>query len=149
MPAEVRRAVDADAESIVRFQIAMAMETENKTLDGGTVLNGVRAVLEDPEKGFYLVSLVDGRVIGSLLMTFEWSDWRNTNIWYFQSVFVEPDCRGRGIFRLMYREILAEAKIQGVKHVRLYVETGNERAQKIYQSLGMLRLPYFMYDAEV
>jgi ribosomal protein S18 acetylase RimI-like enzyme len=149
MPAEVRPATREDADSIARFQVLMAKETEDKPLDPETVLVAVKAVFDDPQKGFYLVGVIEGTVISSLLITFEWSDWRNTNIWYFQSVFVEREYRGQGVFRKMYQTVVEQARQNDVKHLRLYVETDNHRAQEIYQSLGMKRMPYFMYDAEI
>ena len=91
----------------------------------------------------------DGHVIGSLLVTTEWSDWRNHDIWYIQSVFVVKPARGQGAFRLLYQKVVELAKEQGVKMIRLYVETENEGAQKVYESLGMKRMPYFMYDISV
>lgn len=149
MPAHVRRADLADAEKLARFQLLMAKETEGKNLDESIVLPAVKSVFDDPQKGFYVVTEIDGQVIAGLMITFEWSDWRNTNLWYIQSVYVDSNCRGQGVFKQMYRFVTAAAKAVGVKHVRLYVETGNQRAQKVYESLGMKKMPYFMYDAEI
>lgn len=149
MPAHIRRAELADADKIARFQLLMAKETEDKNLDEAVVLPAVKSVFDDPQKGFYVVSEIAGQVVGSLMITFEWSDWRNTNLWYIQSVYVESNCRGQGVFKQMYRFVAVEAKTTGVKHVRLYVETGNHLAQKIYESLGMKKMPYFMYDVEI
>ena len=149
MPAHVRRAKLADADKIARFQLSMAKETEGKYLDEAIVSPAVKSVFGDSQKGFYVVAEIDNLVIGSLMITFEWSDWRNTNLWYIQSVYVESHCRGQGVFKQMYRFVTSEASAESVKHVRLYVETGNHLAQKVYESLGMKRMPYFMYDAEV
>ena len=149
MPAIVRIATAEDATTIARFQILMAKETEDKDLDPATVAAGVQAVFDDGQHGFYLVGEISGRVISSLLITFEWSDWRNRKIWYFQSVFVEHDYRRQGVFSQMYQAVIFQAQANGVQHVRLYVELDNVRAQKVYESLGMQRLPYCMYVAEI
>ncbi len=148
MPAIVRIATAADTAAIVRFQILMAKETEDKDLDPAVVALGVKAVFDDGQNGFYLVGEVSGKVISSLLITYEWSDWRNRKIWYFQSVFVDHDYRRQGVFSQMYQAVMAQAQANGVQHVRLYVELDNVRAQKVYESLGMQRLPYCMYVAE-
>jgi len=145
----VRQAGLEDAAVIADFQLAMAWETEQKRLDREWVHQAVRAVFEDRNKGFYLVAQAGDQVISSLLVTCEWSDWRNTNIWYMQSVYVRPEWRRRGCFRLMYRHLLQLAAEQSVRVVRLYVETDNRAAQSVYESLGMKRLPYYMYQADL
>ena len=92
----IRLATIEDVPTIAQFQIAMAWETENKRLDSDTVQTAVQAVMDDPSRGFYLVNEVDGTVAGCLMITREWSDWRNTDIWYIQSVYVVPEARGQG-----------------------------------------------------
>ncbi|MFK7769565.1 MAG: N-acetyltransferase family protein [Mariniblastus sp.] len=151
MSINIRPATLEDATTIANFQIAMAMETENKTLESNVVATAVQAVFEDQSgaKGFYLVGESEGTVVGSLMVTFEWSDWRNSNMWYIQSVFVEKDSRGKGVFKKLYQKVLEMAKEKNVMFVRLYVETENEKAQKAYESLGMKRMPYYMYDVRV
>jgi ribosomal protein S18 acetylase RimI-like enzyme len=152
MPINVRDAVVEDAGSIASFQIAMALETEDKKLDPEVVLPAVKAVFEDSSRGFYLVAESDddqSKVVGSLLVTFEWSDWRNSNMWYIQSVFVDADHRGKGAFKKMYQTVIEMAKAKNVMFVRLYVEVENEAAQKVYESLGMKRMPYYMYDVRI
>ena len=149
MSATIRKATIDDVDSIAGFQLAMAMETENKSLDPTIVEPAVRAVFEDPSRGFYLVGEVDGRVVGSLMITYEWSDWRNCNMWYIQSLFVEANHRGQGIFKKLYQQVIDLAKNDDVMFVRLYVEVENERAQKVYESLGMKRMPYHMYDVKI
>ena len=145
----IRPGERADAESIARFQCLMALETENKTLDMATVLPAVKAVFTDRSKGFYLVTEIDGKVIGSLMVTYEWSDWRNCNMWYIQSLYVDADFRGQGAFRGLYRRVLELARESNAMFVRLYVEVDNERAQKTYEKLGMKRMPYYLYDVKV
>ena len=149
MSIEIRTATPTDAAKIADFQIAMAAETESKTLDQQTVETAVAKVFQDPTKGFYIVASADSVVVGSLMITFDWSDWRDTNIWYIQSVFVEAAFRGQKLFSRMFDRVKKMAAEQNVKHIRLYVEQDNDHAQNVYQSLGMKRLPYFMYDIEV
>jgi len=145
----IRSAHEGDARSIADFQVAMAFETEGKTLDLELVLDATRAVFVDPSKGFYLVAESGTKVIASLLVTTEWSDWRNHMIWYIQSVFVIKEQRSKGVFRSMYAKVMELAQLDEVKLVRLYVETENDRAQWVYEQLGMKRLPYYMYEAKV
>ena len=149
MAPNIRRGIKSDAAHIADFQIAMALETENKTLERDTVLPAVTAVFADTANGHYYVAEVDGVVVGCLMITFEWSDWRNSNIWYIQSVFVSPEHRGKGAFKSLYQQVIEEAREQDVKFVRLYVEKENIKAQKTYESLGMNQLPYLMYDVLV
>lgn len=149
MKITVRNATSSDAATIANFQVAMARETEDKALDSALVETAVLAVFEDPSKGFYLVAEMEGVVVASLLITTEWSDWRNSDMWYIQSVFVIREQRGKGVFKTMYGLVMDLAKAQAIKFVRLYVEIENEAAQNVYQSLGMKRMPYYMYDAEV
>ena len=149
MSANIREATIEDAPSIAGFQIAMALETENKQLDPSIVEQAVQAVFEDASRGFYLVGEVNGVVVGSLLITYEWSDWRNCDMWYIQSLFVEANHRGQGVFKKLYRQVIDLAKSKNVMFVRLYVEFENELAQKVYESLGMKRMPYYMYDVKV
>ena len=145
----IRRGALLDAEFIADFQVQMARETEDKSLDLDLVTTAVAKVFHDPAKGFYLVAELDSRLVGSLMITTEWSDWRNSDMWYFQSVFVKPEFRGQGIFRRMYDHVLELAKQQDVLHARLYVEEENQRAQNVYESLGMKRMPYHMYDIRI
>lgn len=145
----IRAAKPTDSKTIAEFQIAMALETENKTLDPQVVTPAVAAVFENSQHGFYVVAESDDRVIGSLMITYEWSDWRNGNMWYIQSVFVDKQHRGKGVFKNLYRHVIDLAKLAEVMFVRLYVETDNEAAQKVYESLGMKRMPYYMYDIKI
>ena len=149
MSENLRHGVIEDAAQIASFQVAMAMETESKVLLEESVLAAVRSVFSDPEKGFYLVADHDGDVVGSLLITYEWSDWRNSNMWYIQSVYVSPSHRRKGIFQRLYKKVLELAKAKDVSYVRLYVETENKVAQALYERLGMKRMPYYMYDVKI
>jgi GNAT superfamily N-acetyltransferase len=142
----IREANQSDALSIADFQLKMAWETEHMTLDSDVVIKGVKAVFEDPSRGQYYVAEATGKVIASLLITFEWSDWRNCNVWWFQSVYVVPEFRRQGIFRSMYIHIRDIAEEQNIAGLRLYVETKNERARKTYEALGMSSEHYSFYE---
>ena len=148
MSITIRPASLEDAGKIADFQVAMAWETEEKKLDPQLVNTAVRTVFADTSKGFYLVGDADGKVVSSLLITYEWSDWRNCDMWYIQSVYVASQFRGQGAFKKMYQRVLDLAQEQGAAYVRLYVEVDNEKAQKAYESLGMKRMPYYMYDVK-
>ena len=130
------------------FNLAMARETEARELDAAIVLAGVQNALENPERGFYLVAAAENEApIAALLVTFEWSDWRNGWIWWFQSVYVAADSRGLGIFRALHARIRVEAHAEpDVIGLRLYVEHDNEPAQRTYQALGMVPGGYLVYE---
>jgi GNAT superfamily N-acetyltransferase len=142
----IRKAKPEDSESIIDFQQKMAWETEHLTLDPVILEEGVKAVFENPERGSYWVAEKDELVIASLLITHEWSDWRNSDIWWFQSVFVMPGHRRTGVFRSMYSFIRDEAERLGIAGLRLYVETNNHLAQRTYEALGMSSEHYTMYE---
>jgi GNAT superfamily N-acetyltransferase len=142
----IRKAKPEDTSEIIDFQQKMAWETEQITLAQETVSSGVKAVFENPARGQYWVAEEKSKIIASLLITFEWSDWRNTDVWWFQSVYVLPAYRRTGIFRSMYSLIKNEADKQGVAGLRLYVETNNSGARKTYEALGMKREHYTMYE---
>jgi GNAT superfamily N-acetyltransferase len=142
----IRKATTADAPAIIDFQKKMAWETEQLTLPPEIIKNGVNAVFINPSLGQYWVAEKEDNVIASLLITNEWSDWRNTTVWWFQSVYVLPSYRRTGVFRAMYSHIKNEAEKQGVAGLRLYVETNNSRAQKTYEALGMNNRHYALYE---
>ena len=133
----IRRASPDDAPSIIQIQQSLAMETEGMELKTDMVTPGVMAVFRDPNKGQYYVAEDMGRVVASLMITYEWSDWRNANIWWFQSVYVIPEYRRKGIFRMMYDHVKKEGMECGIAGLRLYVESANLRAQKTYEAMGM------------
>jgi GNAT superfamily N-acetyltransferase len=142
----IRKAVPDDAGKIISFQLAMASETEDLSLDKIIVTRGVNGVFESPGRGQYYVAEDGGEVVASLLITYEWSDWRNTDVWWFQSVYVIPSYRRKGIFRLMYSFIRQEAERQKIAGLRLYVESNNEPARKTYEAMGMSSQHYTMYE---
>lgn len=145
-----RRATIDDAPVIAGYNQAMARETEHKELDLAVLLPGVRSVFEHEGHGRYLVAQDDaGRVVGCLLITFEWSDWRNGRFWWIQSVYVHPEHRRRGVFRLMYEAVRELGAAEGgVCGYRLYVERDNHTAQQTYRRLGMTGTPYLVYETE-
>lgn len=145
----VRRAEPRDAIHIVRFQQSMALETEGKRLDQSLISAGVDAVFDDPDKGFYTVAEVGGTVVGSLLITYEWSEWRNATFWWIQSVFVDADHRRRGVYTELHDHIMKQAReSEDICGVRLYVERSNHIAQQTYKSLGMGHSHYDLYEID-
>lgn len=146
----IRLANGEDAETVVRGNAAMALETEAKALDLDRLGAGVRALLHDPTKGFYLVAERDGAVVGQLMVTYEWSDWRNGTFYWVQSVYVSPAARRTGVYRALYAEVLEIARRNGdCVGVRLYVERENVGAQRTYEALGMHRSHYDMFETEL
>jgi GNAT superfamily N-acetyltransferase len=141
----LRAATRDDIAFLVDANASMALETENKALDRDVLTRGVTAVFDEPRRGVYRIAERDGRAAGCLLITYEWSDWRNGDWWWIQSVYVMPEARRGGVFGALYRDVEAEARAGGAVGLRLYVEWENERAQRTYASLGMEREHYHMY----
>ena len=143
----VRQATAADAPVLVEFNRAMALETEGKELLPEVIGAGVRALLANPAAGFYVVAESEGRVVGALLITKEWSDWRNGTFWWIQSVYVRPELRRQGVYKSLYRHVQSmAANDPGVCGFRLYVERENTRAQATYLSLGMKETHYRVFE---
>ena len=138
----VREATVADAATIAVFNLRMAWETERLRLDPTRVERGVRGVFAVAARGTYFVAEVGGRVVGCLLVTHEWSDWRDGDMWWIQSVYVHDDARRRGVFKAMHAHVRAKAADAGVVALRLYVERHNERAKATYAALGMTLADY-------
>ena len=142
----IRIAVREDAEHLVQFNQAMARETEGKELESAVLEPGVRAVFDDPSKGFYVVAETEGRIIGGLMITYEWSDWRNSWFWWIQSVYILPEARGQLTYTQLYDFVKDRAVEKGsVCGFRLYVEKENVRAQRVYEAVGMNASHYLMY----
>src|SRR5215211_2165944 len=143
----IRSAKSDDSSALVEFNQAMALETEGKHLDAQILQSGVEAVFHDEKKGFYVVAEEDARIVGGLMITFEWSDWRDSWFWWIQSVYILPEVRGRGIYRQLYNFVKQMAREkEDVCGFRLYVEKENESAQKVYEKLGMEETYYLMYE---
>jgi ribosomal protein S18 acetylase RimI-like enzyme len=144
---QVRLATPQDAPVLVEFNAAMALETEQKELLPDVIGAGVHSLLGNPAAGFYLVAEKDDRVVGSLMITKEWSDWRNGTFWWIQSVYVRPELRRQGVYRLLYRHVQElAADDPAVCGFRLYVERENGRAQATYQALGMKETRYLVLE---
>jgi len=150
MELKIREAALSDAQLLADFNLRLAEESEGLRLDEALVGAGVAAVLKDPAKGMYYVAEVDGVVVGQLMITYEWSDWRNGNIWWIQSVFVKPEFRRAGVFRALYNHLqtLARAR-KDVCSLRLYVHADNTRASQSYERLGMTRTHYEIFELDV
>ena len=143
----VRNAEATDWAAIAEFNRALAAETEDKALDWDTLCSGVRRLLGDPAKGRYFVAESDGRIIGTTMITYEWSDWRDGWIWWIQSVYVHPDFRGCGAFKRLYRHVESLAAAEDVRAVSLYVLNSNTRARATYLALGMHESGYTVLEA--
>ena len=145
----VRQATLEDTEFLVAGNAAMAQETESRTLDLATLRAGVRALFADPTRGFYLIAEISGRPAGQIMITYEWSDWRNATFWWIQSVYTLPESRRRGVFQSLYDYVDAQARQRGnVCGLRLYVESHNHRAQAVYHRCGMREAVYRMYERD-
>jgi GNAT superfamily N-acetyltransferase len=143
----VRKALPSDCDSIVRFQEEMAWHTEKLTLDHETVLGGVKAVLGNGALGTYYIAETENRIAGSLLTTFEWSDWRNGTVLWIQSVYVDASHRGKGIYKALYNHIQSLVEEDAsLKGIRLYVDETNETARKVYARLGMNGEHYRVFE---
>ena len=133
----IRSATSKDAATIAVFNIRMAMETENLRLDPMTIERGVKRLFEDKSRGEYYVAEVRGEVVGCLMITHEWSDWRDGDMWWIQSVYVVPEARKLGVFRSLFSHVEALARDAGVVAIRLYVDRHNERAKQTYRKMGL------------
>lgn len=163
MEIKIVKASREDIQTIVDFQLKMALETEELELDPVTLNQGVAAVIDDSSKASYYIAKVinynsdsksvpapQGRVevaAGMLMITLEWSDWRNGWVWWIQSVYVEKEFRKYGVFKQLYNHIksIVESS-ENIKGIRLYVDKRNTRAQKVYESLGMTGEHYSTYE---
>jgi ribosomal protein S18 acetylase RimI-like enzyme len=147
---DIRMATAADRDALVEFNQAMALETEGRSLDPNVLTKGVAAVFADEAKGFYVVAETAGRIVAGLMVTNEWSDWRNGWFWWIQSVYVVPEYRGQGVYGKLYEYVKHSAALAGsVCGFRLYVEHDNARAQRVYEKVGMSASHYQMYEEEV
>jgi ribosomal protein S18 acetylase RimI-like enzyme len=146
----IRIARADDIDSLVEFNQAMAIETEGKHLDNDVLRTGVEAVFNSDRRGFYVVAEAEHRIVGGLMVTSEWSDWRNAWFWWIQSVYILPEARGQKLYSRMYDFVKETAdQAGGVCGFRLYVESDNINAQRVYDAVGMHRSHYLMYEEEV
>jgi len=149
----IREAKPTDTATIADFNARMALETEKRRLDIEVVRQGVRALLTDPAKGAYFVAELETNgattIVGQLLITYEWSDWRNGNFWWIQSVYVPEKFRGQGVFRALFHHVDQLAKSRNdVCGLRLYVDADNDSARKTYERLGMKQTNYELFETD-
>lgn len=146
---QIRPARLSDAPVLAEFNRRLAWETERLKLDAVTLRKGVTAVLQDCTKGLYFVAETDGTVAGQLMITYEWSDWRNGNLWWIQSVFVKEECRGHGVFRALFKYLQDLARADtGVAGLRLYMHADNAAARQTYERLGMRHSDYEVFEMD-
>jgi GNAT superfamily N-acetyltransferase len=149
MSVAIRSARIADLDFIVDCNARLAQETEDKQLDAQVLRAGVRSALGSEHKGSYYIAELDGQPVGQLLLTYEWSDWRNGFFWWFQSVYVLPEARRHGVFAALYRYVEELARNSpDVCGLRLYVEQHNHNAQQIYRGLGLALTAYEIMEVE-
>lgn len=147
---EIRKARLDDLETIVKFNSNLAFETEGKKLNEYILTKGVKSLIDDDSKGQYYVYTVDGKVVGQIMHTYEWSDWRNGVFLWVQSVYVENEYRRKGIFKELYSYIKSICdNDENICGIRLYVEKENIQAKATYKSLDMYECNYHMYEYEV
>ena len=151
----IRPAIHEDVEILTDFSTTMAWETERRVLDRTRLRLGIQSVIQQPERGLYFVAdlrqehQADTVTVGQLLITYEWSDWRNAQFWWIQSVFVHPSWRRKGIYRRMHRTILDLAQTRpDVCGIRLYVEAGNRVAKQVYEQVGLAPSSYEVYETD-
>jgi ribosomal protein S18 acetylase RimI-like enzyme len=149
----VRLAKHEDAATIVSFSVAMALETEGRRLDRDRLHDGTVALLKSPDRGFFMVAELkqanERQLLGQLMVTYEWSDWRNGAFWWIQSVYVDPAWRRRSVFRRMHETVMATAKTSpNVCGVRLYVEESNGAAQAVYRKVGLTPSSYAIFETD-
>ena len=152
MPGEfnIRQGGVDDGETIARFNAAMALESEGISLDRATLRVGVDAALADESKAFYLIAEAGGEPVGQLMVTTEWSDWRNGWIWWIQSVYVKPEARRQGVYRSLYQQLTDMANARSdIRGMRLYVMRENWGAKRTYEALGMSHSEYDLYETEL
>lgn len=142
----IRRAKLSDLSSIVECNIRMASESEEKNLDRNILTEGVREALTDEGKALYFVAVANDSVVGTMMITYEWSDWRNGQIWWIQSVYVLPEWRRQGVFSAMYQHVYQLAQAKKVKGLRLYMKHNNTTAQKVYEQVGMRKSHYVVFE---
>jgi len=149
MHPQIRPANISDAPFIADCNIRMALETEQRQLEPETVAAGVMSALKDSSKGIYFIAQADGKPVGQMFITYEWSDWRNGNFWWIQSVYIIETFRGQGVFRTLFEHVnaLASARADACG-LRLYVEAGNTHAKQVYSRLGMRKTDYELFETD-
>ena len=143
---QIRKAVITDAEKIAKNNVLLAKESENINLSFETVFLAVKSIISDEIKGFYIVAEENNKIIGQTIITFEWSDWRNTTIWWIQSVYVQKQMRNKKFFSKIFECIKKQAKKENIQLLRLYVHKENNQAKKIYKKIGLKKQPYEIFQ---
>jgi len=143
---KIRNAVIDDSEVIAKDNLLLTIESENLKIDYETTLKAVRSIIEDESKGFLIVSEENNKVVGHLMITFEWSDWSNKNMWWIQSVYVDRDHRKQGVFTKMVEHIKNMASENNVDIIRLYAHEDNKNAIEAYEKTNMTKKPYVIYE---
>ena len=144
---KIRKALNKDIDVIARYNYNLAYETENKILDMNILTRGVEAIIKDENKGIYHVCEINGEVVGQIMYTFEWSDWRNGTFLWIQSAYVNKEFRGMGVFKALYKFIRDIAdNDNNICGIRLYVEKENTIAKKTYKNIGMKECNYYIYE---
>ncbi len=146
MPPVIREATLDDTQRIVLFNQALARETEGRELDRKTLTRGVEKLLKDPARGRYFVAIQGDEIVGQVMITTEWSDWRNGQVWWLQSVYVSKRYRREGVYRQLHEYVRNSAIEEKVIGIRLYVERDNLAAQQTYETLGMMASQYMMFE---
>ena len=146
----IRTAVRSDVDLLARFNQAMAQESEDKPLDLDRIKAGIVGLLERPAEGYYLIAEDPrGEPAGALMLTFEWSDWRNGRFWWIQSVYVRPEFRRKGVYSALHEHVRNAARADSEScGLRLYVERENTGAQATYRAMGMVETHYRLYEEE-
>lgn len=143
----IRKALNKDIDVIARYNYNLAYETENKILNMNILTKGVEAIIKDENKGIYHVCEINGEVVGQIMYTFEWRDWRNGTFLWIQSVYVNKEFRGMGVFKALYKFIRDIAdNDNNICGIRLYVEKENTIAKKTYKNIGMKECNYYIYE---
>ncbi len=145
----IRKAISKDAEKIARNNVLLAKESENTDIEYEKTLEGVKSLINDEMKGFYLVAEENGEIIGQVMVTYEWSDWRAKQIWWLQSIYVEKKWRRKEIMKALLNEIEQIAASKGIVALRLYVHERNAEAIKAYENIGMKKAPYIIYEMKL
>ena len=145
----ISRGKASDIDAIVRFQADMAMESEGTMLDMDRLTLGVTSAISDEGKGIYLVARAEGKAIGSMMLTREWSDWNNQWYWWIQSVYVMPEYRKKGVYKALYTTLKDMARENGISQIRLYADKSNVSAQHVYKRLGMHESHYLMFEEKI
>ncbi len=144
----IRKGTLSDLEDIVSNNLRMAKETENKLLEISKIHDGVHTLLIDDRLGSYFLAFVNNQNVGQIMVTREWSDWRNGYFWWIQSVYVQPQFRKIGVYRKLHNHVKNTAKQQGAVGLRLYVDLNNLHAQQVYEHLNMEKSNYQLYEDE-